>query len=65
MAKLPTEKRIYELWNELLIECETKEWIPTKDLWMGKLSILSRTTYNKWKKKVNAIKEIDKHIENA
>ena len=65
MSKLPTEQRINELWKELVKECEESNWIPTKDLWMDKLGILSRTTYNKWKKKVNAIKRIDKMIENA
>ena len=65
MAKLPTNKEIEKRWKSLLADCKKKGWLPTKDLWMVKLGISSRTTYNKWKKKVDTIKRTDIMIENA
>jgi len=64
MSKLPTEEKIYELWLKLLKHCEAKDWLPTKNLWLGVLDI-TRQTYSRWIKKSDAIKKVDKEIENA
>jgi hypothetical protein len=61
--KLQSEEKIYKLWDKYLEECKKQDWLPTKNLWLCRLGNISRETYRRWKIKSDAIKTIDKIIE--
>ena len=64
MTKLPTEGRIIDEYELYLMKCKKDDELPTKlgiCLWFG----ISRPTYNQWKKKSNALKEIEGRTEQA
>ena len=62
-TKLPSEDKIRKIWASYHCKCIDKQHIPTKNGFLLEF-LISRQTYCKWKKKSDALKEIEGFIEN-